>query len=186
MSTVFLRRLSRWQAESQREEIADLYAGGHQEAPGARPLGREEFLARLTDHDVQQPGFDMVLANDPGPAGCAYGYRADRGGPWWEGFRDVPTEIEEFTGSRQVFVVAVLLVLPRVRRQGIGTRLLDQALSRAGAPSAVTLVDPGNAAARSACQSWGWAKAGELTRRGGDAPQEAWVRRLDRCSADAR
>jgi GNAT superfamily N-acetyltransferase len=175
MNTVFVRRLSRWQAETEREQIGDLYAEAHRDAPGTRPLERGVFVRRFVDEDLRQPEFDMTVAGDPALAGCAYGFRADRGGPWWESFTDVPTEIEELTGSRQVFVIAQLMVAPRRRRQGVATRLRRELLSRSREALALVLLQPGDAPARAAHQSWGWVKAGQLAPRNGDAPLEAWA-----------
>lgn len=178
MGTVFYRRLSRWQAETEREDIAGLYTEAMAEAPGARVLDREEFLRRFVDHDVQQPGFDLVVASDPAPVGCAYGFRADQGSAWWASFPDVPTELRELSRASRMFVVAGLLVAPRQRRRQIGSRLLRELLARSGALVALTLLDPGNSPARSAFQSWGWSKSGQLTPASGGPPAEAWARRL--------
>lgn len=178
MGTVFLRRLSRWQAETERRDIADLYAEAMAEADGARVLAREDFLRRFADHDVQQPGFDMVVAADPAPVGCAFGFRADRGGPWWDAFRDRPTEVGELSAARQIFVVAELMVVPRQQRRRVAGRMLRELLARSGAAVALTLLDPGNAPGRAAYQSWGWTKAGQLTPADGTPPAEAWARRL--------
>ncbi|CAM5523418.1 hypothetical protein SALBM135S_05726 [Streptomyces alboniger] len=46
------------------------------------------FLRRF-EHDVQQPDFDMVVAEAGGLVGCLYGYPAARTGEWWEGFRGI-------------------------------------------------------------------------------------------------
>ncbi|WP_049571017.1 GNAT family N-acetyltransferase [Streptomyces sp. SBT349] len=177
MSMVFLRRLSRWQAETEREDLGDLYAEAHQDAPGTRPLTRDGFLRHFVDHDVQQPDFDLVVAGDPALVGCAYGFRADRGGRWWDSFVGVPLEIDELTVARQVFVVAGLMVPARRRREGIATRLGDRLLSRSTAALSLAVLSPGNAPARGLYQSWGWSKAGQLTPRDGDTPLEAWAKR---------
>ncbi len=177
MGTVFLRRLSRWQAETEREDIGDLYADAHQDAPGVRPLERDAFLRRFVDHDVQQPGFDMVVAGDPALIGCVYGFHADRGGRWWEAFTEVPAEFAELSATRQVFVVAGLMVARRGRRTQLATRLHKELLSRHATGPALALLQPGNAPARAAYQSWGWSRAGRLSPRdGGEAPLEAWAR----------
>jgi GNAT superfamily N-acetyltransferase len=148
------------------------------EAPGARALGREEFTRRFVDHDAQQPGFDMMVAADPALAGCAYGFRADRGGRWWDVFHEVPTEIGELARSRQIFAVAGLLVAPRQRRRQVATRMLRELLTRSDASLAIVLVEPGNGPALAAFESWGWSKAGQLAPRDGAPPFEAWARRL--------
>jgi ribosomal protein S18 acetylase RimI-like enzyme len=180
MGTVFLRRLSRWQAETEREDIADLYVEAHRDAPGAHPLGREAFLRRFVDHDVQQPGFDMLAAADPALAGCAYGFRVDHGSGWWEAFDgDAPAGFGELAGHRRIFHVADVMVLPHQRHRQLASRLLRELLGRSGATVGLALLLPGNAAALAAYQSWGWSKAGQLTPRG-EPPVEAWARRLGR------
>lgn len=180
MGTLFQRRLTRWQAESQREDLADLYREAHRDSSGTHLLDRAAFLSRLVDHDIQQPEFDMLAANDPTLVGCVYGYRADRGTAWWDTLVTVPGELDELTGSRQVFFVAELLVLPHQRRRGVATRLLTELLSRATAAVALTFLQPGNTTARAAYQSWGWSKAGEIVHHAGPPPLEAWARRLSR------
>ncbi|MEO3749279.1 GNAT family N-acetyltransferase [Streptomyces sp. B6B3] len=177
---MFLRRLSRWQAEGERDDVADLYVEAMRDVPGPRPLDRGEFARRFVDHVVQQPGFDMMVAGDPALAGSAYGHRADRGGPWWESYQEVPVELDELTSARQVFAVAGLLVAPRQRRNQVGTRMLSELLARADASLAIAVLDPGNVPALTAFQSWGWTKAGQLTPRDAAPPLEAWARRLGR------
>ncbi|MGP4114092.1 GNAT family N-acetyltransferase [Streptomyces sp. 4N509B] len=178
MSTVFLRRLSRWQAEGEREDVADLYVGATREVPGVRPLAREEFVRRFVDHDIQRPGFDMVMAGDPAPAGYAYGFRAERGSSWWDGFAEVPADLGELTRSRQILLVGGLVVTPARRRAGLATRMVRELLTRTDASLALTLAEPGNVAARSALVSWDWSKAGQLTQVDGAGPLEVWARRL--------
>ncbi len=180
MGTVFLRRLSRWQAESERDDVTDLYVEAMRDAPGERPLERAEFGRRFVDHLVQQPGFDMMVAGDPALAGCAYGHRADRDSPWWESYQEVPVEIRELTAARQIFAVGGVLVAPRQRRQQVGTRMLRELLARANASLAIAVLDPGNAPALAAFQTWGWTKAGQLTPRDTAPPLEAWARQLTR------
>lgn len=178
MGMVFLRRLSRWQAETERAAIADLHEAAAPEAPGPGAPGREEFIRAFLDHDVQQPGFDMVLASDPAVIGGAYGFRVDRGSRWWEAYSEVPTEIGGLTRSRQLFAVAGLMVVPAQRRRQVGTRLLRELLNRTDASLAIAVLRPGDAAAQAAFESWGWSKAGQLTPVDGAGPLQAWARHL--------
>jgi GNAT superfamily N-acetyltransferase len=170
MGMVFLRRLSRWQAETERAGVAELCAGATRES-------REEFTRRFVDHDVQQPGFDMVVAADPALVGYAYGFRTDGDGDWWRGFTDVPAEVREMTGGRQVFAVAGLLVAERRRREQVASRMLRELLARCDASLAIAVLEPGDAAARAAFHSWGWSKAGQLA-PANSPPLDAWTRRL--------
>lgn len=180
MGTVFLRRLSRWQAETERDQVADLFAEArHVESPDAVPPDRAEFLRRFVDHDVQQPEFDLVLAGDPRPAGLAYGFLAERDGRWWSGFRERPDALPQLAESRRVFVVAELLVHPRRRGQGLAGRLQRELLSRASAPLGLLLVEPGDGRAQATAQALGWSKAGQLTPDDG-TPLGAWTIPLGR------
>ena len=177
MGTVFLRRLSRWQAESEREGIGDLYAAAYREAPGARPPDRAEFVRRFAELDIRQPEFDLVLAGDPEPVGCAWGFRADRGSRWWDAFAEVPEEVTELTGSRPVFVLAEVLVVPPRRRARLGTRLHRELMSRSRAPLSLTAVEPEHKPALAALRSWGWRRAGRLSPADGGPPLQLWFRR---------
>ncbi|MDT0265637.1 GNAT family N-acetyltransferase [Streptomyces sp. DSM 44915] len=174
MGTLFLRRLTRWQAETEREQIVDLRIAAHQEShPEAAPPDRAELLRAFIDQDVQRPDFDLVLAGDPRPAGCAYGFRAEPDDSWWSGFRERPDELPALAGTRTVFVVATLVVHPRRRRQGLAGRLQRELLSRAGAPLALALLTPDNGQGQATAQALGWSKAGQLTPRDG-VPLDAW------------
>ncbi|MGY1495919.1 GNAT family N-acetyltransferase [Streptomyces sp. QTS52] len=183
MGEVFFRRLSRWQAEGDREELADLYVAAYEEAPGEEFRNRERFLARLAE-DVQRPGFDMVVADDGDgdddePAGVAYGYPLHRDGSWWRGFVGVvPDEVEELTASGKVFVVADLMVLSKHRRRGIGGHLQDRLLSAGDVKLVVVLLDPANTGAQAAFRAWGWDELGELRPDEGDSVLQVLTRAL--------
>ncbi|MFC5719650.1 GNAT family N-acetyltransferase [Streptomyces gamaensis] len=186
MADVFLRRLSRWQAEQHREQLADLHvaayatdspclsgrtahAGGRQPAaaaPAEEPFhGRAAFLRRLAGHSVR-PGFDLVVADGGGVVGCAYGFPLERQSGRWRGFvGPVPEHLAELTLAGRVFAVAELMVLPRLRRRGIGRRLHDQLLAGSDAALAALVLDPdhaGGAPAHAACRAWGWSPAGRF------------------------
>ncbi|MFE4913605.1 GNAT family N-acetyltransferase [Streptomyces sp. NPDC056652] len=165
MAEVFIRRLSRWQAEQQREAVADVYVEAYRRAHGEESPDRQEFLETFAE-DVQRPGFDMVVASGGNkPAAYAYGFVLDRAGEWWRALSgEVPWDwdIEELTVSGQVFALAGLMVLPAHRRDGVATRLVDQLLIRTDAALVAARVDPANEAAVGALRSWGWAKVGAV------------------------
>ncbi|WP_050515147.1 GNAT family N-acetyltransferase [Streptomyces rimosus] len=177
MAEVFLRRLTRWQAEAQREAMADLYVEAYREPSGEEFRERGAFLRRFAEH-VQRPGFEMVIASDPALVGCAYGFPAERDARWWQEINGrVPHELEELTASGRVFVVAELMVLPAHRRGHVATRLQESLLLRSTATLVVTFVDTANGAARSAVRAWGWRLAGQLRRSDDGEPElEAWSR----------
>ncbi|HWM37056.1 MAG TPA: hypothetical protein VNS49_08060 [Streptomyces sp.] len=181
MADVFLRRLSRWQADGEREAVADLYVEAYKGTAGEEFHDRQEYLQRLGEH-VQRPGFEMVIASAAGRlAGSVYGYQADRTDEWWQGLHgDLPTEMAELTASGRVFVMTELMVLPSFRRSDVATRLQEQLVTHAGISLAVTLIDQENAPARGALQSWTWQSLGKITPASGGAPLEAWTRRFPR------
>ena len=159
---VFLRRFSRWQADQQREAIADLYVAAYREPPAQdppeQPPRRRDFLNRFAD-EVQRPGFDMLVVGETYLTGCIYGYPVPRDdGGWWQALRGVVAEdVGELIASGRVFVVAELMVLPSRRRKHIAARLHERLLTRVDTNLLATLVPPENAPARAALGSWGWA-----------------------------
>ncbi|MFH8465238.1 GNAT family N-acetyltransferase [Streptomyces sp. NPDC017991] len=183
MAEVYLRRLSRWQAEQQRDAVADVYVSAYHGAAGAEHRDRQGFLLRLEQH-VQHTGFDMVVADTAGTVGCAYGFRVPRTGEWWSDFQgELPRDIEELTASGRTFLLAELMVLPAHRRRGIATRLVERLLLRLDADLVVAAVgrdtdrpsdSSGNGtdgaaggdgppgAAAEAFRAWGWSRFGVL------------------------
>ncbi|MCX5559223.1 GNAT family N-acetyltransferase [Streptomyces sp. NBC_00038] len=187
MTEVYLRGLSRWQAEQQRDAVADVHVTAYDGVAGAEYRDRQGFLRRFEQH-VQQPGFDMTVADAGGLVGCAYGFRLARTGEWWSGFRgDLPKEIEELAVSGRTFRLAGLMVLPAHRRQGIATRLSERLLFRLGADLVVAAVERPEGytrenAAASTLRAWGWSKLGELgpgasTPGRETAVRDVWIRR---------
>ena len=180
MAEVYLRRLSRWQAEQQRAAVADMYVTAYRGAAGAEYRDRQGFLNRFEQH-VQHSGFDMVVADAGGLVGCAYGYRVPRTGEWWSGFRgELPTDIEELTASGRAFLLAELMVLPAHRRLGVATLMGERLLTRLDADLVVAAVarelpeDGGNRgggsgddgrptnAAEETLRAWEWSRLGVL------------------------
>lgn len=183
---VFLRRLSRWQAEQLRETFADLWVEAYRGVAGHVYQDRQEFLRRFA-HDLSLPGFDMVIAGaGSGTVGCAYGFRADRGdGSWRDLDEGGLPEVEELTASGQVFAVAELMVLPEHRREGVATRLLAQLLVRADCALAVARVGGADARAGQAFAAWGWTEVERRPRHRYEHPDRVpratrfWSRHLE-------
>lgn len=160
MAGMFLRRLTRWRTEQQRESFADTYVEAYAGVAGEEFRDRQDFLRRFEEH-VQRPGFESVVAMSDKLMGCAYGFRVSRSGEWWRGI-DLArsSHLEEHTASGQVFVLADVMVLSPYRRRQVATRLLDHLLARSDAARAMALVSPGNALARAAFRSWSWTDLG--------------------------
>ncbi|MET9494732.1 GNAT family N-acetyltransferase [Streptomyces sp. NPDC006552] len=157
MPQTYLRRLTRWQAEQQREVIALVHAAAYRSTEH-RDEGRTEFL-RSFEQEVRHDGFDMVVADAGELIGCAYGHRLERNEV---GRTDVPAEltmrVKEFPAPGQVFVLTELLVLPAFRRQGVATRLGDLLLSRHDEDLVMTVVEENSPSAgiREVLRAWDW------------------------------
>ena len=176
MAETFLHGLTRWQADTQREAVADLHVLAYDGLHGADSGSRQEFAAGFADH-VQRPGFEMAVVGGSRPLGCAYGFRADRSGEWRRSYVGaVPEQIERFTASGEVFVLAELMVLPAHRRRHIATRLQEHLLTRCRAALAVALIDPADGRARAAFRSWAWTRLGHLQSGPQAPPQDVWGR----------
>ncbi|MDT0438909.1 MULTISPECIES: hypothetical protein [Streptomyces] len=192
MAEAYLRRLSRWQAEQQREAVADVHMAAYQGTAGDDHRDRRGFLDRF-ERQVQRTGFDMVVADGGSLAGAVYGFRLDRDDDWWSGLPGgPPPEIEELTASGRAFLLAELMVRPIHRRKGIATRMTDLLLARLQPDLVVAAVDrpgepEGAGAAARTLRAWGWSRLGDLpprpaaehagTAAGPGTAREAWVRR---------
>jgi hypothetical protein len=161
VGAVPLRRLDRWQAETMREQLADLYVESSHAAPGQEYHGREEFLSRLAA-DVRRPGFAMVIAQGPALVGCAFGFSVGRDGSWWGQFgRALPGVLERLTASGHVFALAELTIHPHEHDQDLGRRLQEGLFADQQASLAVTKVERADAATFAAFLSRGWTEIGE-------------------------
>jgi hypothetical protein len=157
-----LRRLDRWQAETMREELADLYIESSTVAPGQGYRSREEFLRRLAE-DVRRPGFDMLIAQGASLAGCVFGYPVGRDGSWWQGFDGaLPENREQLTASGHVFAVSEILIHPDERDRGLGRRLQEGMLADQDSSLGATMLDRADDVACAAFLSWGWLEVGEV------------------------
>lgn len=179
MAEVFLRRLTRWQAETQRESVADLYAAAHRDPVSGQAPGREDFLRRFAEHDVQRPGFEMVIGSDPALAGCCYGYPLDSADDRHRELTgELPDALREQGTVGGLFLVAELLVLPVHRRTRVATRLQETLLMRSSAARAVVLLGSDNAPARAAFRSWGWDPVERPGQPAEAVGREVWSRAL--------
>jgi len=162
-----LRRLNRWQAETLKEDLADLYVESSRAQPGEGYRGREAFLRRLTGA-IRRPGFALLIAESTAFAGCVYGFPVRREGTWWRGFDGpLPQSVEQLTASGHVFAITETVVHPHADDQGLARRLQHRLLADHHASLGATLVEQADAAVCNAFLSWGWQDIG-LVRRPSD------------------
>lgn len=163
-NAVRLRRLNRWQAETLREDLADLYVESSRARPGEEYRGREAFLRRLTG-DIRRAGFALLIGEDTAFAGCAYGFPVPREGTWWRGFDGtLPQGVEQLTASGHVFAITEIVVHPHTDDQDLARRLQQRLLADHHASLGATLVDQSDTAAFDAFRSWGWQDIGAIRR----------------------
>lgn len=175
MEAVRLRRLNRWQAETLREDLADLYVESSWAESGAEYRGRKAFLRRLAD-DVRRPGFALLVAEDTGLVGCAFGFPVAREGTWWRGLDGtLPQSLEQLTASGHVFAVTEIVVHPHARNHGLARRLQTRLLADQHASLGATLIDDADAGGLAAFLSWGWQDIGAIRRPSGPATLRALV-----------
>ena len=161
---VRLRRLNRWQAETLREDLADLYVESSSAQAGHGYRGREAFLRRLTG-GIRRAGFALLIAEDTAFAGCAYGFPVPREGNWWRGFDGpLPQSVEQLTASGHVFAITEIVVHPHSGDQALARRLQQRLLGDHHASLGATLVDEADTPARDAFLSWGWQDIGAIRR----------------------
>ncbi|MDF3149407.1 MULTISPECIES: hypothetical protein [unclassified Streptomyces] len=159
-----LRRLNRWQAETLREDLADLYVESSRAQAGQGYRGREAFLRRLTGN-IRRAGFALLIAEDSAFAGCAYGFPVPREGTWWNGFDGtLPHSVEQLTASGHVFAITEIVVHPHTDDHGLARRLQERLLADHHASLGATLVDQADAPAWDTFQSWGWQDIGAIRR----------------------
>jgi GNAT superfamily N-acetyltransferase len=166
MHTTRLRRLNRWQAETRREDLADLYVESVRTRSGEEYRGREAFLRRLTG-DIRRPGFALLVAEDTGFAGCVFGFPVGREGTWWKGFcGPLPRNVGQLTASGHAFAITDTVVHPHARGQDIARRLQERLLADHHSSLGATLVDQDDVVSLAAFRSWGWRDIGEVRRSG--------------------
>jgi hypothetical protein len=157
-----VRELTRRQIEDRLGELGDLYAETSGGGPWAWNQARGAFLRRLAA-DVRRPGFSLLIAETTALTGCAYGFPVRGDGPWWEGLDGyLPEGLLGLAASGRLFVVSVILVPPRVRRQyqdrawNLARRLQKRLITEHGAALGVTLVNRCDDRTAEALRSWGW------------------------------
>ncbi|WP_078884174.1 STAS domain-containing protein [Streptomyces sp. NRRL S-340] len=157
-----LRRLTRWQAEDMREDIADLAAESVAGTTGERYHNRGDFLHRLTV-TARRPGFVLLVAETTVLVGCAFGFPAGPDGSGRRGCDGALQEIIQRLTSRARFVVLTQVVAhPHVQHRDIARRLQQRLLTDLHSSLGITLLHPADRAGQAAFSSWGWQNMGEV------------------------
>ncbi|MFH9983937.1 STAS domain-containing protein [Streptomyces sp. NPDC017179] len=157
-----LRRLTRWQAEGMREDIADLAAESVAGTPGEAYHDRGDFLRRLAVM-AHRPGFALLVAETTVLVGCAFGFPVGPDGSGRRGFDGTLQEIIQRLTSRAWFVVLTQVVVhPHAQQRDIARRLQQRLLADRHVSLGVALLHPSDQAGQAAFSSWGWQNMGEV------------------------
>lgn len=121
-----------------------------------------EDFAGMWPARVKQPGFRLVIASDPEPAGFAFGRPLPADTKWWDGMlTDVPADVTKEWPGRS-FGINEIAVLPAWRRRGLAKVMHDELLDGADVERAVLLVRPEAEPARAAYTRWGYQRVGPI------------------------
>ncbi|MET8584590.1 STAS domain-containing protein [Streptomyces collinus] len=157
-----LRRLTRWQAEGLREDIADLAAESVAGTRGEAYHDRGDCLRRLAVA-AHRPGFAVLVAETTVLVGCAFGFPLGPGGSGRRGFGGTFQEIIQRLTSRARFVVLTQVVAhPHAQHRDIARRLQQRLLTDLHSSLGVTLLHPADRAGQAVFSSWGWQNMGEV------------------------
>ncbi|MFH9438804.1 STAS domain-containing protein [Streptomyces rochei] len=157
-----LRRLTRWQTEDMREDIADLAAESVAGTPGEAYHDSGDFLHRLAV-TAHRPGFALLVAETTRLVGCAFGFPAGSDGSGRQGFDGRLQEIIHRLTSRARFVLLTQVVAdPHAQHRDIARRLQQRLLTDLHSPLGVTLLHPADQAGQAVFASWGWQNMGEV------------------------
>jgi anti-anti-sigma factor len=157
-----LRRLTRWQAEDMREDIADLAAASVAGTPGEAYHDRGDFLHRLAV-TAHRPGFALLVAETTVLVGCAFGFPVGPDGSGRRGFDGTLQGIVQRLTSRARFVVLTQVVAhPHAQHRDIGRRLQQRLLTDLHSRLGVTLLHPADQTGQATLSSWGWQNMGEV------------------------
>lgn len=159
---VRLRRLTRWQADAVREDIADLASESVAGTPGEAYHDRGDFLRRLAA-GAHRPGFALLVAETTVLVGCAFGFPMGPDGSGRPGYDERLQEIIQRLTSRTRFVVLTQVVAhPHAQHRDIGRLLQERLLTDRHSSLGVTLLHPADRAGQAAFSSWGWRNMGEV------------------------
>lgn len=156
-----LRRLTRWQVEGVREDIADLAMASVAGTSGASFHDRGDFMRRLTVSALR-PGFALLVAETTVLVGCAFGFPVGPDGSGRGFDATLQESVRRLTACARFVVLTQVVAHPHVQHRDIARRLQQRLLADRHAALGVTLLHPCDRAGQAAFESWGWRNFGEL------------------------
>ncbi|QEU87109.1 STAS domain-containing protein [Streptomyces viridosporus] len=157
-----VRRLTRWQAEGVREDIADLAGESVAGTSGEAYHDRADFLRRLAV-SARRPGFALLVAETTVLVGCVFGFPVGPDGSGRQGIAGTLQETVQRLTSRARFVVLTQVVAhPHPQHRDIARRLQQHLLTDRHSSLGVTLLHPADRAGQAAFSCWGWENMGEV------------------------
>ncbi|MFG3010389.1 STAS domain-containing protein [Streptomyces cinerochromogenes] len=157
-----LRRLTRWQAEDMREDIADLAAESVAGTAGEAYHDRGDFLHRLAV-SAHRPGFALLVAETTVLVGCAFGFPVGSDGSGRREFGGTLQEIiHRLTSQTRFVVLSQVVAHPHAQHRDIARRLQQRLLTDLHSSLGVTLLHPADQAGQAAFASWGWQNMGAV------------------------
>ncbi|GGM51272.1 GNAT family N-acetyltransferase [Dactylosporangium sucinum] len=132
------------------DSVRRLYADAFAEDPYNETVeDANRFAERLAEH-AGRAGFDLVVAENGGVAGFAYGFTFGAS-DWWTNAHMLPPE----AAGRAKFAVMEFAVRPGDRHHGIGSALMRSLLTGRRETVATLCVDP-RATVKGLYLRWGW------------------------------
>lgn len=157
-----LRRLTRWQAEGVREDLADLAAESVAGTPGEEYHDRGDFLHRLAV-SAHRPGFALLIAETTVLVGCAFGFPVGPDDSARRGFDGMLQEsIRRLTSHARFAVLSQVVTHPHAQHRDIARRLQQRLLTDLRSPLGVVLLHPADLVGQATFSSWGWQNMGVI------------------------
>ncbi|MGW1539290.1 STAS domain-containing protein [Streptomyces sp. NPDC002309] len=153
-----LRRLTRWQAEDMREDIADLAVEPVAGLSANADRERGDFLGRLAV-SARRPGFALLVAETTVLVGCAFGFPI---GPGACSERGLQESVQRLTCCTRFLLLTQVVAHHHAQRRDIGRRLQQRLLADRHTAFGVALIRPADRVGQAAFESWGWRNCGEM------------------------
>ncbi|MEU7907214.1 GNAT family N-acetyltransferase [Actinoplanes sp. NPDC049118] len=160
--TLEIKLGGRIETQERKSELIDVYCDAYADKLENPFLSEDRHWQRLEGY-ASIDGYALAEGWIDGKmVGYALGYRLPASTRWWQGLiTDVKPEQVAEDGAR-TFALTYMMVRRGCRRRGYAKELHDALLRGRPEMRATLLVQQANTIARSAYNSWGWYKIGEL------------------------